>query len=61
VVKETDTSKRVLTEVPMPSILCEVAFVSNHEEVRRLDTEEFQESAALAIFNGIEKALEDMK
>ena len=61
VVKETDTSKRVLTEVPMPSILCEVAFVSNDEEVRRLDTEEFQESAALAIFNGIEKALEDME
>lgn len=61
VVKENDTSKRVLTEVPMPSILCEVAFVSNDEEVKRLDTEEFQESAALAIFNGIEKALEDME
>lgn len=61
VVKETDTSKRVLTEVPMPSILCEVAFVSNDEEVKRLNTEEFQESAALAIFNGIEKALEDME
>lgn len=61
VVKETDTSKRVLTEVPMPSILCEVAFVSNDAEVARLNTEEFQESAALAIFNGIEKALEDME
>lgn len=61
VVKETDTSKRVLTEVPMPSILCEVAFVSNDAEVARLNTEEFQESAALAIFNGIEKALDDME
>lgn len=61
VVKETDTSKRVLTELPMPSILCEVAFVSNDEEAARLDTEEFQEAAALAIFNGIEKTLEDME
>lgn len=61
VVKETDTSKRVLTEVPMPSILCEVAFVSNDEEVERLATEEFQEDAAKAIFNGIEKALEEME
>lgn len=61
VVKETDTSKRVLTEVPMPSILCEVAFVSNDAEVARLNTDEFQESAALAIFNGIEKALDDME
>ena len=60
VVKETDTSKRVLTEVPMPSILCEVAFVSNDEEVRRLATKDFQEDAALAIFNGIEKALKKM-
>lgn len=59
-VAETDTSKRVLTEVPMPSILCEVAFVSNDEEAQRLSTDEFQESAAIAIFNGIEKALEQM-
>lgn len=60
VVKETDTSKRVLTEVPMPSILCEVAFVSNDEEVERLATKKFQQNAAKAIFNGIEKALKDM-
>lgn len=61
VVKETDTTKRVLTEVPMPSILCEVAFVSNDDEVRRLSTDKFQNAAALAIFNGIEKALKDME
>lgn len=60
VVKETDTSKRVLTEVPMPSILCEIAFVSNDEELARIKTDEFQELAAEAIMKGIEKALAEM-
>lgn len=59
-VKENDTSKRVLTEVPMPSILCEVAFVSNDQELARLKTDKFQSQAAEAIFNGIEKALNKM-
>lgn len=61
VVKETDTSKRVLTEVPMPSILCEIAFVSNDEELERIQTESFQQAAAEAIKEGIQKALEEME
>ncbi len=60
VVGEDDTSKRVLTEVPMPSILCEVAFVSNDEELARIKTDEFQELAAEAIMKGIQKALKEM-
>lgn len=60
-VEQSDTSKRVLTELPMPSILCEVAFVSNDEEVARLRTEEFQEAAALGIYNGIVAAQKQMK
>lgn len=59
-VLQDDTSKRVLTEVPMPSILCEVAFISNDEELARIETDKFQTKAAEAIFNGIEKALKKM-
>ena len=59
-VDEDNKTKRVLTEVPMPSILCEVAFISNEEEVSKIKTSKFQEAAAEAIFNGIEKASEDM-
>lgn len=60
-VAENDTSKRVLTEVHMPSILCEVAFVSNDEEVARLATKEFQKAAALGIYEGILAAKEQME
>lgn len=61
VVGEGDTSKRVLTELKMPSILCELAFISNDEELARIKTEEFQEAAAEAIRDGINKALEEME
>lgn len=50
----------VLYYSELPSILCEVAFVSNDEEVERLKTEEFQETAARAIYNGIMLAREKM-
>lgn len=59
-VKEDDTTKRVLTEVTMPSILCEIAFMSNDDELERIKTEKFQKAAAEAIFDGIEKALNEM-
>lgn len=59
-VEEDDTTKRVLTEVTMPSILCEVAFMSNDDELERIKTEKFQKAAAEAIFDGIEKALNEM-
>lgn len=59
-VSQDNTTKRVLTEVPMPSIICEVAFMSNDEEFARIKTDKFQSRAAEAIFNGIEKALRKM-
>lgn len=59
-VKEDDTSKRVLTEVSMPSILCEVAFISNDEELARIKTDKFQTKAAEGIYNGIVKTLSKM-
>ncbi len=59
-VKEDDTSKRVLTEVHMPSILCEVSFISNDDELARLKTDRFQTLAAEGIFEGIQKALNKM-
>ncbi len=50
----------VLYYSKLPSILCEVSFVSNDEELARLKTEEYQQAAATAIYNGILKAKEQM-
>lgn len=50
----------VLYDTNLPSILCEVAFMSNDEEVQRIKTEEFQEDAAMAIYEGILAAKEQM-
>lgn len=50
----------VLYYSELPSILCEVAFVSNDEELARLQTDEFQETAARAIYKGILEAKEQM-
>ena len=50
----------VLYYSSIPSILCEVSFVSNDEEVQRLATEEFQDTAALAIYDGIMQARKQM-
>lgn len=50
----------VLYYSELPSILCEIAFVSNDEELERLKTDEFQETAAYAIYNGIMDAKEQM-
>ena len=51
----------VLYYSELPSILCEVAFMSNDEEVERIASEEFQETAARAIYNGIMEAKEQME
>ncbi len=42
----------------LPAVLCEIGFLSNDEELARIKTEEFQESAAFAIYNGIMEAKE---
>lgn len=44
----------------LPAILCELCFISNEEDFARLQTEEFQDGAALAIYNGIIAAKEQM-
>ena len=48
---------KVLTGVACPAILVEVAFISNPAEERKLQTEEFQENVARAIYRGITKFL----
>ena len=50
----------VLYYSKLPSILCEVSFISNDEELAKLKTEEYQETAARAIYNGILKAKQQM-
>ncbi|MBQ8299599.1 MAG: N-acetylmuramoyl-L-alanine amidase [Clostridia bacterium] len=50
----------VLYDTALPSILCEVAFMSNDEEVERIKTEKFQDAAAMAIYEGILAAKEQM-
>lgn len=44
----------------IPSILCEVAYISNDNEVARIKTDEFQQSAAQAIYDGIIEAISIM-
>lgn len=44
----------------IPSILCEVIFLSNDEEAARLITDEFQEQTAEAIYDGIMEAISIM-
>lgn len=51
----------VLYYSEVPSILCEVSFVSNDAELERLKTEEFQRKAAQAIYDGIFVAKEQME
>ena len=51
----------VLYYSTLPSIMCEVAYMSNDEELERIKSEEFQEAAARAIYNGILKAKEQIE
>ena len=51
----------VLYYSTLPSIMCEVAYMSNDEELERIKSDEFQESAARAIYNGILKAKEQIE
>ena len=44
----------------IPSILCEVIYISNDEEAARLRTEKFQQDVAQAIYDGIIEAIEVM-
>lgn len=49
---------RVLNKVEMPSVLVEVAFISNKVEERLLAQEQFRQSAAKAIFDGAIRFIE---
>jgi N-acetylmuramoyl-L-alanine amidase len=44
---------KVLTGVACPAILVEIAFISNPDEERKLQTEVFQNNVARAIYRGI--------
>ena len=44
----------------LPAILCELCFISNEEDFAKLQTEEFQDAAAEAIYEGILEAKEQM-
>jgi len=50
----------ILHDTPCPSVLCEVGFISNDEELARLKTTEFQKKAAESIYNGMLKIFEEM-
>lgn len=50
----------ILSKTSCPSILCEVCFISNDEELERLKTETFQQNAAQAIYDGVVEILEIM-
>jgi N-acetylmuramoyl-L-alanine amidase len=51
----------VLLGADMPSILVEVAFITNPRECRRLNTAAFQDAVADAIVTGIEAYVKDMR
>ncbi len=44
---------KVLSNVAMPAVLIEVAFISNPEEEKKLSSQKFQRQVALAIYRGI--------
>jgi N-acetylmuramoyl-L-alanine amidase len=45
---------RVLTGVACPAVLVEVAFISNPDEERKLQTEWFQNNVVEALYRGLE-------
>ncbi|GFN36895.1 N-acetylmuramoyl-L-alanine amidase CwlD [Tepidimicrobium xylanilyticum] len=45
----------LLNEMDIPSVLVECGFLSNHKEEKLLNTEEYQEKIAFAIYRGIMK------
>ncbi len=57
-ISSTTKEDRVVTNIP--SILCEVCFISNDEEAARLKTEKFQQEVAQAIYDGIMEAIDVM-
>ncbi len=50
---------KVLTGVACPAVLVETAFISNPEEEKKLTTDEFQNSIARAIYEGLAEFLKD--
>jgi N-acetylmuramoyl-L-alanine amidase len=50
---------KVLTGVACPAVLVEIAFISNPAEERKLQTDEFQDDVARAIYRGIASFLKN--
>jgi N-acetylmuramoyl-L-alanine amidase len=50
----------VLIGANMPSVLAEIAFVSNPEDERRLKTQEFREVIARSLFEGVKSYLDTL-
>lgn len=51
----------VLSGTRMPSIIAEVAFLSNAKDRAKLNDPDFRQSAAKALYNGVIRALEEMR
>jgi N-acetylmuramoyl-L-alanine amidase len=49
---------KVLTGAACPAILVEVAFITNPEEEKMLQSEEFQSKVAEAVYQGLSKFLQ---
>ncbi|WP_165000282.1 N-acetylmuramoyl-L-alanine amidase [Anaerophilus nitritogenes] len=47
----------VIRDTKMPAVLCEIAFLSNPEEVLKVSTQEYRQRAAQAMLNGITRYL----
>ena len=45
----------------LPAVICELCFITNDDDFEQLVTDEFQEAAALAIYEGILEAKEQME
>jgi N-acetylmuramoyl-L-alanine amidase len=52
-IKRADSSIYVLNSLPCPAVLIECGFLSNDEELQRLNDEKYQAKLSLVIFTGI--------
>ena len=51
----------LLSNIKVPAVIVECGFLSNVEECRKLNTEEYQKDIALCIFEGVKKFLSEKK
>ncbi len=59
--KEADSNIYLLKNCKVPAVLVECGFLSNPEEARKLNTEQYQGDMAAAIYNGITAYFAEIK